>query len=70
MVIPTFALFQLIWANNILKPLPSSHWAFKIPGVLWLRSTLHLALNLPIWVRAVIVFACIFGGLGLSKLAS
>jgi hypothetical protein len=70
MVVPTFALFQLIWASNILNPLPTSHWAFRIPGLLWLRSSLQYALNLPTWVRILILCVCIFGGLGLAKLAA
>lgn len=68
MVTPTFALFQLLWAKNILNPKPQSHWLFKIPGLWWLRNTLVSALALPLWVRAVIVLACIFGGFGLAKL--
>lgn len=70
MVTPTFALFQLLWANEILSKNPPTHWLFKIPGLLWLRSALQSALALPIWVRVLVVFACIFGGLGLAKLVS
>lgn len=68
MVTPTFALFQLLWVKNILSPKPQQHWLFKIPGLWWLRNTLISALALPLWVRLVIVLACIFVGLGLAKL--
>ena len=66
MVAPTFALFQLLWAHDIFSKLPQARWAFKIPGVLRLRIALQSALALPKWVRILIVFACIFGGLDLA----
>ena len=70
MVTPIFALFQLLWAHDILSKNPPTHGLFKIPGLLWLRSALQYALALPSWARVLVVVACIFGGLGLAKLAA
>ena len=70
MVAPTFALFQLLWANDILSKLSTAHWAFKIPGLLWLRGALQSSLACPMWFRVLVVFSCIFGGLGLANLAA
>lgn len=67
---PTFALFQLLWASGILSKYPPTHWLFKIPGLLWLRSALTAALGIPIWVRVLVLLACIFGGLALSKITT
>lgn len=67
---PTFALFQLVWLQNLLAPKEATHWLFKVPGLLAFRGLLTKGLALPLWGRLLALVACLAGGLGLSKLLS
>ncbi|WP_353163084.1 hypothetical protein [Salinisphaera shabanensis] len=68
LILPTFALFQLLWLSDILNSKPPNHWLLKTPGLKPLSHALRRALALPEWARVVVVVGSIALGLGLSHL--
>ena len=65
---PAFALFQIAWLQNILSSKPRDSRFFKVPGLAHLRDLLDRSIALPRWIKLCILLACLFGGLGLSRL--
>ena len=69
LILPTFALFQLLWLSDILHSKPPNHWLLKVPGLKALSHALQKALALPAWARVVAVVGSVALGFGLSHLA-
>ena len=70
LILPTFAIYQLLWLSDILHSKPDSHWVFKIPFTRALGHALQRALAIPEWLRALVVVGSILLGLLLSHLVA
>jgi hypothetical protein len=70
LILPTFAIYQLLWLSDILHSKPDSHWVFKIPFTRALGHALQQALAIPEWLRVLVVVGSIFLGLLLSHLVA
>lgn len=70
LILPTFAIYQLLWLNDILHSKSESHWVFKISFTRSLGHALQRALAIPEWLRVLVVVGSIPLGLLLSHLVA